>query len=149
MQLLKKFNNLIKKLTPNTNITKEYVIASKPKKLKPKSITVERDQKGNKKNFNFNQNMITHEERTPSGRRCVDVGDVVADLFRGDTIGHVYAKTTICLNDLGIETTEKQLRERYKGKKEGVQRMCLSNLLRGALNDPANKNKKLPRFRTI
>lgn len=149
MQLFKKFNNLIKKLTPNNNKIKVYVIPKKPKKLKPKSITVDKDQKGNKKNFIFNQNMITHEERTPSGRRCVDVGDVVADLFRGDTIGHVYAKTTVCLNDLGIKTTEKELRERYKGKKEGIQRMCLSNLLRGALNDPANKNKKLPIFKTI
>jgi len=128
----------------------EYVINVEPKKLKKKSITVERDQKGNKKNFNFDlSSYLHHEERTASGRRCVDIGDLIADQFRGDSLSVVYAKTAIWLKHLGIQTSIPELKERYAGKNPGIQRMCLGNLLRGALRDPANRGATIPQFKMI
>lgn len=129
---------------------KEYVIEVEPKKLRKKSIGVEKNEKGNKKNFNFDlTSYLHHEERTTSGRRCVDIGDIIADQLRGDSLSVVYAKTAIWLKHLGIDTSIPELKERYKGKNPGIQRMCLGNLLRGALRDPANRGATIPQFKLI
>jgi hypothetical protein len=68
--------------------------------------------------------------KTVSGRKCFDVADDVAKLFRGEDIDDVYSAVAGYL-----DTTVESLKARYGHLNLGMQRMNLGNRLRKAVND--------------
>lgn len=68
--------------------------------------------------------------KTVSGRRCFDVGDEVAQMFRGEDLDDVYSAVAGYL-----ATTVEALKARYAHLNIGMQRMNLGNRLRKAIGD--------------
>ncbi len=74
------------------------------------------------------------EDKTPSGRKTVDIGDKTAELLRGKSLDQIYK---LAAKKLGED--EQQLRERYKHLNPGMQRMSIGNRLRAASKEASAK----------
>ena len=80
---------------------------------------------------------------TISGRKTVDINDLVASHFRQLPLDDIYAQAALCLHNMGVESvgkgdrimpaTEEALRQRYSELNRGMQRMNLGNIVRNAM----------------
>jgi len=87
---------------------------------------------------------IKTDIRTGSGRKSVDIGDVVAKNLRGDNLSTLYVKATFYLTELGVNVRSAEIRNRYLHLNPGMQRMNVGNLIRGAMKSAGQD--KLPKF---
>jgi hypothetical protein len=76
------------------------------------------------------------ESRAASGAKTKNNGDVVATGIAGATLDEIYELTAEAL-----DTTDKELREKYGHLNQGMQRMNLGNRLRGVVGK-MNKEKE-------
>ena len=82
---------------------------------------------------------VKHDETTASGRKVLDINDSVADALRGLNLEDCFRQTARYLAALGVAATPKRpvtmsgLMTKYGHLNPGMQRMCLGNLLRGAI----------------
>ena len=82
---------------------------------------------------------VKHDEITASGRKVLDINDSVADALRGLNLEDCFRQTARYLAALGVAAAPKRpvtmsgLMAKYGHLNPGMQRMCLGNLLRGAI----------------
>lgn len=70
----------------------------------------------------------THEEKSASGRKKIDVGDAASEILRPMDLNEAIAYVA---NEVGLSPDA--LAERYAGRNPGMQRMNIGNILRGEL----------------
>ena len=83
--------------------------------------------------------MIKHAEQTNAKRACIDIGDQIADWFRGhDSDLYGRARYLSDKHELDVDVDDIQMRHRQLNK--GMQRMNLGNSFRKAYRNKCEDN---------